>query len=366
MADYRNVVIAFVLCLSAAGAIWLTRAAGATGVAPAQVVAQEFRISSVETGRLTAVMVAPGQRVTGGQIIARLDTAVLEREIAVAEARLRQLGSETQASAVALESEGYQNERSFQADVEDALAELESARAAQAQQAAEVKQIREELQKQRQYLKEGLVRRDRADELELRLRTLEHAVTEWPTRIESLASRHTAARARLEDWRSKYSANSAPVPKNIRVRPVRQRVDEQLEALRVLRARLGTATVVAPANGEVISVLAQPGDVVRAGEHFAVINATDVRQIVAYVNERERRVLQPGHAARLHRRTILREQYESRVVRVAETISALPTRFWISPQLAVYGREVVLEMPGNARLDPGEALDVTFASGGQS
>lgn len=366
MIDYRNVVIASVLSLSTAGAVWLIRTPGVSTVAPAQVVAQEFKMAPVETGRLAAVMVIPGQRVTGGQVIARLDASILEREMAVAEARLRQLGSEIQASTAVLETESYRNERSFQADVDGGAAELEEARAAYAQQSAELKQIREELQRQTQYLKDGLVKRDRVDELELRQKAVETSVAEWPARIDALASRLHAAKARLADWRLKYSANSRAAQEDIRVQPVRQRVAEQLEALRVLRARLESATIVAPANGEVVAVLAQPGDVVRAGEPFVVLNSAEVRQVVAYVNEREGRVFQPGQNARLHRRSVNREQYESRVLRVADTVSALPTRFWVSPQIAVYGREVILEAPLEAVLVPGEALDVTFIDGGRS
>lgn len=366
MADLRNVVITFVLGLSATGAVWLLRTSAMSSPAPAQVVARDFKIAAVETGRIATVLVTPGQRVAGGQVIARLDTSVLEREIAAGEARLRQLGSETQASTVVLEVEGYQTERSFQADVESALADLETAQATHAQQAAELKHVREDYQRQTQYLTDGLVRRDRVDELGLRLKTLEKAVAEWPFRIEAFVSRHRAAKDRLSDWRSKYSGNSAMEAKEARVQPVRRRVAEQLETLRVLRVRLANATIVAPADGDVVSVLAQPGDVVRAGDPFVILTGSGVRQVVAYVSEREGRALQPGLPANLQRRTTSREQFQSRVVRVAETVSVFPTRFWPSPQIAIYGREVVVEVPSGASLDPGEAVDVTFPLGGQS
>lgn len=150
------------------------------------------------------------------------------------------------------------------------------------------------IHRQVEYLREGLIRRDRVDELELRMKILENAIAGWPARRDALASRYQAAKARLTDWRSEYSGNSAAASKEARVRPVRRRVDEQVEALRVLRARIQSATIVAPSDGEVVSVLAQAGDVVRAGDAFAVLNGSGVRQVVAYVTEREGRVLQPG------------------------------------------------------------------------
>lgn len=366
MINVRNIVITCVLGGSAAGAIWLLRVPAMSSPVPAQVVGRDFKIAAVETGRLAAILVTPGQRVSGGQVIARLDTSVLEREIAAGEARLRQLGSETQASTVVLEVEGYQTERSFQADAESALADLEAARAMYVQQSAELKQVRDDYQRQTQYLREGLVRRDRVDELEFRLKTLENAVAEWPSRVDAFTSRLQAAKARLADWRSKYSGNSSKEAKEARVQPVRRRVAEQLETLRVLRARLENANILAPADGDVVSVLVQSGDVVRAGDPFVILTGTGVRQVIAYVSEREGRALQAGRQANLHRRTISREQYRSRVVRVADNVSAFPTRFWPSPQIAIYGREIVLEVPPGAPLDPGEALDVTFTAGDQS
>lgn len=365
MFDFRNILITAVLGGSAATAVWLIRDPGMTAPVPAQVVARDFKIAAVETGRIATVLVAPGQRVAGGQLIAQLDTSVLEREIAGGEARLRQLGSETDASSVVLEVEGYETERSFQTDVESAAAELGNARATFSEQVAELRQVRDEHQRHVQHLQEGLIRRDRVDELGLRLKTLEKTVAEWPGRIEVLAARHQAAAARLSDWRSKYSGNSALHSKETRVQPVRRRVAEQIEALRVLRARLENAKIVAPADGDVVSVLAQAGDVVRAGDPFVILNGSGVRQVVAYVSEREGRTLQAGRSANLHRRTLTRERFPSRVVRVADSVSQFPPRFWPSPQIAIYGREVVLEAPAGTTLDPGEAVDVTFNAGDQ-
>jgi multidrug resistance efflux pump len=153
------------------------------------------------------------------------------------------------------------------------------------------------------------------------------------------------------------------VAKEARVQPVRHRVAEQIEVLRVLRVRLENAKIVAPAEGDVISVLAQPGDVVRAGEPFVILTSSGIRQVIAYVSEREGRALQPGRYASLQRLTVTRERFPSRVVRVAETVSQFPARFWPSQQIAVYGREVVLEVPAGVVLDPGEALNVTFTAG---
>lgn len=57
MADLRNVVITFVLGLSAAGAFWLIRATALSPPAPAQVVGSDYKVAAVETGRIATVLV---------------------------------------------------------------------------------------------------------------------------------------------------------------------------------------------------------------------------------------------------------------------------------------------------------------------
>jgi len=146
---------------------------------------------------------------------------------------------------------------------------------------------------------------------------------------------------------------------------MRQRVAEQFEALRVLRTRLENAKVTAPADGVVVTVLARPGDVVRAGEPFAVLNGEGARQLVAYVQEQDGRPLRAGDRAVVRRRRDPREEHVSKVVRVAETVTLLPARFWVVPQLASWGREVLIESAAVQRMDAGEALDVVFPGGGQ-
>lgn len=356
----RTMITAAVLCASGAASIWLVRGAGTSLPSPGMVVAEEFQIAPVETARLASVLVAPGQRVAGGQEIARLDTTLIEREIAVAEARLHYQSMETDASTEALKSDGYQAERSFQADAAEAKRDLEAARAARAQQAAELVHLREELNRQQEFLRQGLVRRDRVDEINVRVRVLEQAEAEWPKREQSLLARKEAAEERLTSWRQRYSAESAQAKLAVRTRPLRQRVAEQVEALRVLRAKLESARVRAPANGVVVSLLCKQGNVVRAGEPFMVIHGDGPRSIVAYVQERDGRIPQPGDTAVVRRRREPPEQFGSKVVRVADAVTMLPARFWLTPQLASWGREVILESPGQAKLDAGEALEVVF------
>jgi len=358
----RQALSILVWLSSVAGAVWLATGDAGVADAPAQVLPQEFRIAAAETGRLARIDAAPGQRVRAGDVLARLDTAVLEREIAVGEARLRQLSAEPGASSAIMDSDGYASERKFQADLDDAESQLDAARAAQSQQAADLTAQREEIQRQRQLVKEGLTRADRVEDLEVRARSAADALALWPARIDALKSRQQAAGARLREWRERHKPSSAPVSREARLQPLLDRIAEQREALRVQRARLAAASIIAPADGEVVSVSARAGDIASSGVPFVVVHGTGPRMLVAYVNERAQ--LSPGASAIARRRTPAREEIPTTVQRVSDAVVQIPARFWLLPTMPQWGREVYLEMASNAPLDGGEAIDVKFLTGG--
>jgi len=356
--SWRTVVTFTVWVLAAGGAYWIIREESGVADAPAQVIAPEHRIASPETAKLAEVAVVPGQPVKAGQLLARLDTSVIEREIAVVEARRRQAGSEERASLVEIDNSGYETERAFQSDLADAASRLDTARAGQQRQSAEIAPLRDEIARQKRFVQEGLAKRDRLDELELRLRTADETLRQAPARIEPLERRVREAEERLRAWRTRSSGN-AP-----RVQPMRDQAAQQDEAIRVLRARIAAASLLAPADGLVVSLLARTGDVAAAGVPFLILQGSGPRQVVAYVNERDGARISAGAPALLRRRSLDREEFRTKIARIPETVTQLPTRFWVLPSMPQWGREVILEIPAGARLDNGEALDVRFLAGG--
>ncbi|MBL8238766.1 MAG: biotin/lipoyl-binding protein [Bryobacterales bacterium] len=358
----KQLIGVFVWLVASTAAYWLARADAGVADAPAQLMASEFRVAAADTGRITEVRVKPGQRVRTGDVLARLETTLVEREIAVAEARLRQLAAEPAATSAALESDGYSSERSFQSDVDTAAGHLEAARTSQAAHAAELKTLREEIGRQRQLVSDGLTRADRVEQLELQARNLSELAAAWPARLDTLAAQLQAAQARLREWRTQHKASTAPVARDARLRPLRDRIAEQRQAIELLRARAASATIVAPADGAVAAVLAQTGDVAHSGVPILLLHGTGPRVLVAYVNERAR--LAPGAKALVRRRTVERDEIAAEVRRVSDSVVQLPPRFWLLPTMPQWGREVYLDVPPAANLDAGEAFDVKFLTGG--
>ncbi len=360
----RGLLRAAILSASAGLGAWLAWHEPGIADAVAYLAPVQHQVSLAEAGRLVELPVQLGQRVRQGQLLARVDTTVLEREIAVAEAAWRQSQSAAVATVATLEAGGFATERSFRDDLDQATAALESAQAQAARERNELNVARQEATRWRQLAREGLARADRAEEWERQSGTLEGTVALWPGRLAQMEERRAAAARRLDELRTRHQVSSTPETRQARERPLADRSREFREAIEVLRTRLANARILAPADGEVVLLMAHRGDIARAGEPFLTLNVDGANQLIAYVKERDGDWLKPGDQAWLRRRTTSRDESESTVLRVGSQMVQLPVRFWLTPATPQWGREVFLKVPTPMPATAGEAFDVRFSAGG--
>jgi multidrug resistance efflux pump len=360
---YRSVpkAIALLVWLLAAGAAyWLHREWAGGGQASGVAEVKEFTISTVETGRLTSVEVVCGQRVWRGQVVARLDTSILEGEIAVAEAELRELEAKVPAEHKTLELGGLETERAFHRELEEAEIELRAARSSCARDRAELASVREELGRQQDLVGRRLTEATRMKDLEVRLAGLEQATAAWPARTEALEKRVQAARARLTGWLASQAGASRGNGRREQLRPLQLRILRQREYLRLLEKRLDQMELRAPADARVATIVARQGKVLTPGDPVMVMVEAEPRQVIAYVEEERGSAIAAGGKAVIRRRDRRAGRVEGTVVAVAGTVSEVPSRFWPAPNRPRWGREVFISIDPGQSLDPGEAVDITF------
>jgi multidrug resistance efflux pump len=325
---------------------------------------KEFTVSSLETGRLASVEVVPGQRVSRGQVVARLDVEILEGEIAVAGAELRELESQIPAEDKTLLLSALQTERAFQAELEEAEVELQAAHAASAQDRAELASLREELSRQRDLVARRLSEANRLRDIELRLAALEQSVAAWPARTEALGKRRQGAAERLSAWRASHAGTSGGNPRAIQLRPLELRIVRQHEYLRLLRKRLEKMVLRAPSDAHVATLVARQGNVLTPGDPVMIMVEAGPRQVIAYVEEDRGYALSVGQQAVIRRRDRAADRVEGTLTAIAGTVSQLPARFWPAPNRPRWGREVFITVGPGPNLDPGEAVDITFSATG--
>jgi multidrug resistance efflux pump len=354
---YIGSTLPVVVCLLAASAAyWLHRqsegGAQASGVAEVK----EFTVSPMETGRVAAVDVVPGQRVSRGQLLARLDTGIVEREIAVAETESRELEARITAEDRSLIIDGLRTERAFQSELEQNETELQTAQAGYARDRAELAAVREELSRQRDLVARRLTDASRMRDLEVKVAALEQGVAAWPVRTETLEKRREAARERLAEWLRKAGIRSGSEGRD-RLRPLELRASSHREYLELMKKRLDNLNLRAPAGGRVATILAREGAVLKPGDPVMVI-VEEARQVVAYVDEERGYRIAVGDEAVLRPRTGTATRVTGQVAAIAGTVSQMPTRFWPAPNRPRWGRQVFIRIGGG--LDPGQAVDIVF------
>jgi multidrug resistance efflux pump len=345
--------------LAVVAAYWLYRQSSGGGQAVGIAEAREFTVSPTEIGRLASLETALGQGVAEGQVLAKLDTAPLQREIAVADAELRELQAKVPAEDRTIEQSDLRAERAFEAELEAAEVDCQANRAASERVQAELTSVRQELVRERDLVARRLTDSRRLKDLEARLATLVSDADAWPRRLQALDNRARSTRARLLAWRADHGGAAGGRARRQQLRPLELRVPRQREYLELLQKRLANMVLRAPAPGRVTTILAREGTVVKPGDPVLVLVA-DSLQVIAYVEEERAPRIAVGDQALLQTRTSAKQRFEGTVTSIARTVSQIPARFWPSPSRPRWGREVFIQ--ANGKLDPGQAVDITFKS----
>lgn len=329
--------------------------AGVVAVAIAQ--SKQYRIAASQLGRVSQLDVMEGQRVGPGEIIARLDTDLMENQLSVAEAEVRHASSEITAAGATFDTALLQVERNFQTEVDSAQVDLQNAQAEHSRDRVELDKLLEELRREQDFLARGLIKSDRLIPLNLRRAALEEVVRTWPSRVAALQSRLTAAQARLADWRRAH-AQAEGGSRTAQLAPIQEKVDARKAAVRVLRTRMRQTVLRAATHAYVSIVHARNGDVLKPGDPVVTLVEVQPRQVIAYLDERRGSLIATGSHVVARRRTGLREQFSGTVSAVSAEVAQLPRRVWTNPNIPLWGRAVYIDLPDQATVDPGEMLDV--------
>jgi HlyD family secretion protein len=220
--------------------------------------ATEVRVAPEVGGRLAAVLVREGDVVVPGQVVARIDPALMEmkRDEALAAERLAR-------AQMDLVAAGSRDE-----DIQRARAMFEEASAAAWAAAQDWKRVKEVFDK-------GSVSAKQADD------------------TKAMADRTAAARAAAEKTLERLVAGS----REQEVRAAQAALDVALSRLAQAEKAVRDATVTAPLGGVVVLKSAEEGEMISAGSPVATIARTDEVWLSVYVPEDRLALLKLGQKA---------------------------------------------------------------------
>ncbi|GLI36379.1 glycoside hydrolase family 43 [Desulforhabdus amnigena] len=204
--------------------------------------ATEINVAAKLAGRIKAILVDEGDFVTAGQVVAQIDTEVLQAQLRQAEAQARQAQSEVATT----------RSRLAQRESEKAAAE-----AVVVQRQAELNAARKRAARTSALAREGGVSKQEADDDQARMQSYEAAVSAARAQV-------AAAEAAIATARSEVSgAQSA--------------VEAAMATAERIRVDIADSDLKAPRDGRVQYRVAQLSEVVGAGGR--VLNLVDLKDV---------------------------------------------------------------------------------------
>ncbi|HEX7152130.1 MAG TPA: HlyD family efflux transporter periplasmic adaptor subunit [Thermoanaerobaculia bacterium] len=280
-----------------------------------------FRIA----GRVVERTVGEGSVVQAGQIVARLDAADLEHDVALRRA---------EAAAAEAQLAGLQSGTRVE-QVAQAAAAVEQARAVAARTASEYERSRELLQK------DVISRRE----------------------FEAAQSAHRSAQAALEQA-SQQHALLRKGPREEEIAQTRAQVDRAREAIAAAGTRTGWTTAVAPIGGTVLTAAVEPGEQVAPGMPVVTIGNLDRIWLRAYVDERDLGRVRLNTPVVVRSDTYPDKRYRGRITWISDEAEFTPKSVQTEKERVklVYRIKVAVENP-NHELKPGMPADAIIQVG---
>jgi len=137
-----------------------------------------------------------------------------------------------------------------------------------------------------------------------------------------------------------------------------RQMDEVLVRLDSLTRR-ESVELRAPFDGVVSLVQHTAGEAVLAGEPILTIAKKEPDNIVAYATERQvSRVRENTVVQLIDRNSSPNLMVDSQVVYVGPTVEQMPARLWRNPNIPQWGRPVLVKIPPDLKLVPGEVVGV--------
>lgn len=334
--------------------IWLyagtVRYGSITGVV--ETVAEE--VAPIETTRLLSLDVSLGQQVVAGDVIARMDTSLLDATLAVEEAS---------ALDVAQNITQYQESilrmaRQFEQAISDNQADYLQEKRQESEVAAELVELQKELKRRERLLERKLIREEDVNILRPQIAALETSAKAYPEIVEAYRQRVEVARKEYVDMRTWLELEEGE-DISAAIRRKRQASQVILESATQHRKIQREGYVLkASCDGEVSRVFHSPGEVIAAGDPVVRIVSRRAEYVVGFLQESQLADIQPGQKVKIWGKGARQTMQTHGIVQsIAPEVQGLPGR--LSPLGgAVRGRRMMLRFIEPHRFIPGQTVEI--------
>jgi multidrug resistance efflux pump len=341
------------------------------GEAGATLDASPATLLAPKSGLVALVRARPGDIVKKGDVLAEIDGADVDLEIAVAVAELERLKTEIGARAVEVAGSDFESGARLEIEAERAKVDLATLVADEKRDHAELDALDAQIEKQKELIEKKLASAEQRDQLLLRRSTIAERVADAAAAIATAKAHAESARKRLERWRGvQHGSGNSGANGNgenggdggdERTAPERAAVRAQEERVKQLRKRRESLVLRAPVDAVVSDVLVATGANVREGEPVIVVMDTHVTRATAWIDESAAWQVRVGDRTALTPSDGRGDGRTGRVHALGAGIVEMPRRFWQIPGEPSFGRAVFIELDaGSGAPVPGQRYDVRF------
>jgi len=328
--------------------------------------APQYEVSPSATGTIDTLVVALFQDVQAGEVVATLDERPVLAAIATTNATITKLQAELEAARGQMLSGSGSGRadvnadlRRFQIDEEDRRLEALSLRVVIESDEVERNRLWIDVERNRQLLEDGIVGQSFFDMVQASHDVVETRLTKNKIVLAQTEEEYRVAQERRRAYEGDLAVVPAAAPQLL---PLQEAISIEAARLREIQVLRASLVLRSPVDGRVSSVFSRRGQAVIPGEPVVMISERTVNEIVAYLAEADGLRVEEQQPVRLVSHTRPGVVADSVVLRVSPGIEVLPQRLWRNPQVADYGRAVVIAPQAAMRLIPGETIEVRFVS----
>lgn len=389
----RHAVPVLVWLASVAIVIWLfydrVERFEAVGMARGQV----RQIAANCTGRIKNIPVQLFDTVKVGQPLAVVDTvtdselvevAKLKAQFATAGAEAARLSAELvptqeklRADATNMEMNQRDNWRRFEMDVDSARLRILDLQATLAAERVNLEDLAVQVKISQKLLEEEAIVPFELEKVKVKY----DAVTQQVQENERLLEQAKEVLKLAEQRRAEFATHELTRPsEDAALEAIRKQIEVQEKIMKGLQeqqaawqARRGVE-IPSPIEGVVIPIPGQRndalqqrpgeevmrhiGEVVRAGDPILAVAEAKPTEILVYVSEQQLGYLKEGMPVELIRNRTPPKVAPSTVASIGPTIEVMPQRLWRSPSIPQWGRPVLIGIPRELDLIPGELVGI--------
>lgn len=327
---------------------------------------QQRQIAATSTGRLKSLHVELFDPVVKEQVVAALDNSLLTAELATTQAEIERLQAELIATQDQLEVESADKDsqtitehRRFAMDIEQSRLEILKLRAAIEPDLILLKNLQVEIDIENNLLQKGTIAAEYGlAKAQTQYDTLAKRIEENQNLLAQARLDFAKAEKRLVDFKEQELIYATV---EVALEPIRRAINIQEKQIEELVLQSSTLILKSPFEGVVSQIFIRVGEAVLPGVPILTIIETTPTEIVAYTDEKQTDSLREGQRVELIKGGTEPKVAYSQVVSVGPAVELMPERLWRTPNVPQYGRPLLIKIPPELKLIPGEMVGVRGA-----